>query len=198
MIGRPHTSVVTNRAPIKLNAQQFYNVRLEYATDIGGSMIQLLWSRSAGPLTVIPRSQLYPRVNPAPTISFVNPIEGASFTGSASVTVGVEAKSAFNQIANVEFFANDKSLGSLGHSIYAPVYALTATGMTKRPLHFDRCGDRQRRPDQHVGTRSHFCRCWQWIVLWVDEPGKSEPVFEPARHVQRCHSALAFAYWRIQ
>ena len=45
------------------------------------------------------------------------------------MTAGVEAKSAFNQIASVEFFANDQSLGSLSKSIYAPIYALTATGL---------------------------------------------------------------------
>ena len=123
-----HSSSITNQAVIKLNAQQFYNVRLDYFNDAAGT-VQLLWRRRGEPFAVIPRTQLYPRDNPAPTISFVNPADAASFAGSASVTVGVEAKSAFNQIASVEFFANAKSLGHLSHSVYAPVYALTATGL---------------------------------------------------------------------
>ncbi len=126
-----HASAVTNQVVANLNAQQFYNVRLEYAAGTGGGTVQLLWRRAGDPFAVIPQTQLYPRVNPAPTISFVNPADNSSFAGSASMTAGVEAKSVFNQIASVEFFDNDKSLGRLNQSIFAPVYALTATGLAE-------------------------------------------------------------------
>ena len=123
-------STATNQAAIQMNAQQFYNVRLDYSNDTGGA-VQLLWRRAGDAFAVIPKTQLYSRVNPAPAIRFVNPPDGASFAASASVTLGVEVRSAFNQIAGVEFFANDKSLGSLDHSVYAPTYALTATGLAE-------------------------------------------------------------------
>jgi hypothetical protein len=125
-----HASPVTNQAAVQLNAQQFYNVRLDYSNDTGGK-VQLLWRRPSAEFEIIPTSQLYPQPTTPPTIAFVNPADDASYADSASVTAGVEAKSAFNQITSVEFFANDKSLGSLSHSIYAPVYALTTTGINK-------------------------------------------------------------------
>ena len=125
-----HASPVTNQATIQLHAQQFYNLRLNYANGTGGA-VQLMWRRLSTAFEIIPQTQLYPRPTPAPTVAFVNPAENASFAGSASVTVGVEAKSAFNQIANVEFFANGKSLGQLNQSIFAPTYALTVTGLTE-------------------------------------------------------------------
>ena len=121
-------SLVTNQAAIQMHAQQFYNVRLDYANGTGGT-VQLLWRRTSTKFAVIPKTQLYPHPTPPPTIAFVNPAENAGFAGQASVTAGVEAKSSLNQIANVEFFANDQSLGRLTNSIYAPIYALTATGL---------------------------------------------------------------------
>jgi len=123
-------STVTNQAAIQMNSQQFYNVRLEYSNDMG-DMVQLLWRGPGDSFAVIPKTQLYSRVNPAPTVTFVNPANEARFAASASVTVGVEAQSTFNQITGVEFFANGKSLGRLVQSVYAPTYAVTATGLAE-------------------------------------------------------------------
>ncbi len=119
---------VTNQGVLPLHAQQFYNLRLEYANGAGGP-VQLLWHRPSTKSEIIPQTQLYPRPTASPTVDFVNPAPDATFTGSASVTVGVEAKSTFNQIANVKFFANDRLLGELSQSLYAPTYALTTTGL---------------------------------------------------------------------
>ncbi|HEY4414376.1 MAG TPA: chitobiase/beta-hexosaminidase C-terminal domain-containing protein [Verrucomicrobiae bacterium] len=125
-----HSTSVTNQAMLPLHAQQFYNLRLEYANGASG-LVQLLWRRPAGEFEIIPQTQLYPRATPLPTVDLVTPTAGTAFTASASVTVGVETRSAFNQIANVEFFANGQSLGRLSQSLYAPVYALTAIGLAE-------------------------------------------------------------------
>ena len=125
-----HPSTFTNQATVKLTAQQFYNLRLDYVAGINGA-VRLLWRKTGGQFTVVPRTQLYPHASPAPTISFVAPPDDAAFTASASVTIGAEANSAFNKIASVEFFANNKSLGTLSRSTYAPVYALTVTGLAE-------------------------------------------------------------------
>ena len=122
------SSPVTNQAAIQMHAQQFYNLRLEYANGTGGA-VQLLWRRPSADFAIIPKTQLYPHPNPPPTVAFVNPADHSSFAGQASVTAGVEAKAPFNQIANVAFFANDQLLGSLNRSVYAPIYALTTTGL---------------------------------------------------------------------
>ena len=98
--------------------------------DSGGS-IQLLWKRPSAELAVIPQTQLYPFTNPPPAIATVTPANDASYAASASVTFGVEARTLHNPVAAVEFFANGKSLGALNSSIYAPVYALTTTGLNE-------------------------------------------------------------------
>lgn len=128
-----HSSPATNRAAINLKAQQLYNVQLDCSTRHSGNAIQLLWRRSTGTLALIPQTQLYPRTNPPPAIAFVNPADGSSFEGTASVTVGVEISTALNQIARVDFFANSQPLGTLTNSSYAPVFALTATGLKAGP-----------------------------------------------------------------
>jgi PA14 domain/Chitobiase/beta-hexosaminidase C-terminal domain/Bacterial Ig domain len=123
---RFHPAAVTNRSSIALKAQQLYNIQLDYF-QIGSGTVQLLWKRASGEMTIIPQTQLYPFTNSPPAIVAVNPADNSNFAGSASVTFGVEAKTLHNAIAQVEFFANGKSLGVLNNSIYAPVYALTST-----------------------------------------------------------------------
>jgi hypothetical protein len=125
-----HSSVVTNRSSITLSAQQFYNVQLDYLPGSGNNALQLLWRRSSAGLAAIPTTQLYPFTNPAPVVVPVNPADQSTFTASASVTVGVEATTLHNPIAKVDFYANDQRLGTLTNSIYAPVYALTTTGLS--------------------------------------------------------------------
>jgi hypothetical protein len=120
--------LVTNRGSITLQAQQRYNVQLDYWQDHSGC-IQLAWQRSGTALADIPPTQLYPFTNPPPAIIAVTPENEAAYTASASVTFGVDARTRHNPITKVEFFANGKPLGALERSLYAPVYALTATGL---------------------------------------------------------------------
>jgi uncharacterized repeat protein (TIGR03806 family) len=93
--------------------------------------VQVLWRRPSAALTTIPQTQLYPFTNPPPAIVPVNPANNSSFAASASVTIVVEAKTLYNPVAQVDFFANGRLLGSLKSSIYAPVYALTTTGLNE-------------------------------------------------------------------
>jgi uncharacterized repeat protein (TIGR03806 family) len=127
-VAQPVAPLVTNRSSITLRAQQLYNLQLDYWQDHGGS-IQLAWKRSASAFTAIPRTQLYPFTNPPPAMTAVTPENDAGYTASASVTFGVDARTQHNEITKVEFFANGNLLGALDHSLYAPVYALTATGI---------------------------------------------------------------------
>jgi hypothetical protein len=125
-----HSSATTNRGFVTLKAQQLYNIQLDHFQVRGGT-IQLLWKRPYAELALIPQSQLYPFTNSPPTLLPVNPANDASFSGSASVTFGVEAKTLRNSIYSVGFFANGKLLGTLNDSIYKPVYALTTRGLNE-------------------------------------------------------------------
>ena len=118
----------TNRSSVTLKAQQLYNVQLDYL-PAGSGAIQLLWKRASAGLAVIPQTQLYPFTNPPPAIAAVTPANAASYAASASVTFGVEAKTLHNAVATVNFYANGQWLGTLTNSLYAPVYALTTTGL---------------------------------------------------------------------
>jgi uncharacterized repeat protein (TIGR03806 family) len=124
-----HSSPTTKRGSITLKAQQFYSVQLDYQNAAGP--LQLLWKIPSAEAAIIPQTQLYPFTNPPPAVTMVNPASDATYVASASVTVGVEAKTLHNPISDVEFFANGKSLGSLSNSIYAPIYALTTTGLNE-------------------------------------------------------------------
>jgi uncharacterized repeat protein (TIGR03806 family) len=129
-----HASMVAHRSSLTLSAQQFYNIQLDYLAGNGGNTLQLLWRRPSTELVAIPPTQLYPFINAPPGIVPVNPAVHSSFAASASVTLGVEAKTLHNPIATVDFFANNRPLGTLTNSIYSPVYALTTKGL--EPGHY--------------------------------------------------------------
>jgi len=126
---QPRATPATNSATLPLAAQQLYNIRLEYTHTEGSGLVKLLWSSPATPAGVPPVTQLYPISNPAPTITLVRPPDGATYAGRASLTVGAQVEAVQNTIASVDFYANDIRLGTLHDSVYAPVFALTATGL---------------------------------------------------------------------
>ena len=123
------TNAATNSSVITLNAQQLYNVRLEYFQNTGSAAAQLLWSSASTALGVIPQTQLYPFTNPPPSVVLTQPANGAGYTAAASVTLGADADAPNNPIRKLDFYADGNRLGTLSNSLYAPSYFLTATGL---------------------------------------------------------------------
>jgi hypothetical protein len=126
---KAHSSAITNNANVALKAQQFYNIQIDYTHSNSNASVKLLWSSASIGQNIIPQSQLYPYTNPPPMVALVRPVNGATYTGRASVTIGSDAEALHNPIEKVDFYDNGKLLGSLSNSIYAPVYAMTATGL---------------------------------------------------------------------
>ena len=111
---------------ITLAAQQRYNIEMDYYQNGGGAQAQLFWSSpSAGPMTLIPQSQLYPVTNPPPAVVLTAPAPGASYTATASVTLTAEAAAQYNSLSSVSFYAGAALVGSVSN---AP-YTLTTTGL---------------------------------------------------------------------
>lgn len=127
------SATATNHAYLTLEEQQLYNLHLDYLPGNSSGILQLLWHRPGAEPATIPQTQLYPFTNPPPAIVTVNPANNSLFVGSASVTFGIDARTRHNQIEKVDFYANDKWFGTLNSSIYAPVYAVTATGLSVGP-----------------------------------------------------------------
>ncbi|HXT12522.1 MAG TPA: FN3 associated domain-containing protein [Candidatus Angelobacter sp.] len=124
-----HSATVTNSGSILLNAQQLYNLRLDYFQQTGNAMATLLWSSPSTAQAIVPQTQLYPYTNPPPAVIMAGPADGSAYTAAASVTVSAEADAQYNAIASVDFYANGTLLGSLTNSSDAPLYTLTATGL---------------------------------------------------------------------
>lgn len=125
-----HPEPATNNGNITLKSQQLYNIQLDYFQSDSNTLSKLLWSSPSIAQNIIPQSQLYPYTNPPPTVALVRPADGATYAGNASVTIGADAEALYNPIGKVDFYANGNLLGTLSNSIYAPVYAMTATGLT--------------------------------------------------------------------
>jgi uncharacterized repeat protein (TIGR03806 family) len=115
----------TYSATVPMNAQQFYNIELQFYQHQGGSQATLAWSSPSTTNEVIPESQLYPFTNPPPAITLNSPTNGASYTGNASVTFNASADAMTNVIDHVTFYANGVSVGSVSNF----PYILTATGL---------------------------------------------------------------------
>ena len=115
----------TYQGSITLQAQQFYNIRLDYYQNAGGAEAVLAWSSPSTPLAVIPQTQLYPFTNPPPTVVWLSPTNHAAYTASASVTLSADADAPLNSISQVDFYANGTLLGRA----FSPPYTRTATGL---------------------------------------------------------------------
>ncbi|HEX4263993.1 MAG TPA: chitobiase/beta-hexosaminidase C-terminal domain-containing protein [Verrucomicrobiae bacterium] len=117
----------TYSGSITLNAQQLYNIRMDYYQNGGGAEAMLAWSSPSTTQAIIPQTQLYSFTNPPPTVVLTAPAGSATnFTASASVTVSADADALYNPVSFVSFYANNTFLGSVSN---AP-YALTATGLS--------------------------------------------------------------------
>lgn len=120
-------SPTTWSGQINLLAQQRYNIEMDYYQNGGGAQAQLFWSSpSTGPMTIVPETQLYPVTNPPPSVALTAPAAGASYTGSASVTLTAVAATQYNPLSYVSFYIGTNLLGSVAS---AP-YTLTATGLS--------------------------------------------------------------------
>jgi hypothetical protein len=123
-------AATTYQGSIPLNAQQLYNIELEYFyQNDNGAQVSLAWSSPSTPQTVIPESQLYPYTNPPPTVVLASPTNGSSYTAAASVTIGAMADAPNNPISTVAFYTNGVFLAALSNSLYAPLYEVTVTGL---------------------------------------------------------------------
>ncbi len=115
----------TYTGSIALQAQQLYNLRMDYFQAGGGAVAELQWNSPSTPLAVVPQAQLYPFTNPPPTVVLTSPTNNASFTATASITLEATADAPYNPLDHVSFYANSSLLGSIGN---AP-YVFTVTGL---------------------------------------------------------------------
>ena len=128
MTGRRGTAPATNRAGLALSAQQLYNVQLDYLAGNGAGLVQLLWSSpstasSSSPPRNSIRNQSAARSHPGPAG------RGGRVYGQRQRDCRGRCEAPHNVISRVDFQANGNPLGSLTNSEYAPVYALTSTGL---------------------------------------------------------------------
>jgi hypothetical protein len=110
---------------IDLTAGQKYDIKLEYFENGGGAKAILEWSNTFITKEVVPTSQLYS--NPTPTVAITSPINNASFTAPASVTINANA-SDNSSVANVEFYSGTNLLGSDNSSPYSFAWNNVAVG----------------------------------------------------------------------
>jgi len=115
----------TNSASITLNAQQLYNIRMDYFQSTGNAVAQLFWSSPSTAQAIIPRTQLYPYTNPPPSVVLTGPANGSTFTSAATVSLIAEADAPYNPLDYVSFYNGGVFLGSVSN---AP-YSLTVTGL---------------------------------------------------------------------
>lgn len=112
---------------IALEAQQFYNIQMDFYQNQGGAVASLSWASPSTPPGIVPAAQLYAVTNPPPVAALTTPANGATYVASASVTLTANAGAQHNALREVDFYANGSFLGAVSN---AP-YALTTTGLAQ-------------------------------------------------------------------
>ncbi len=110
---------------MSLEAQQRYNIEVEFYNQTGGAVAHLYWSSPSNAQAVIPQTQLYPYTNPPPSVVLTAPTNASTYTAAASVSFSAEADAPYNPLSYVNFYTNGDLLGTVST---AP-YALTVTGL---------------------------------------------------------------------
>ncbi|HEY3854383.1 MAG TPA: chitobiase/beta-hexosaminidase C-terminal domain-containing protein [Verrucomicrobiae bacterium] len=123
----------TNRQPATFQAsvpmvgQQFYNIQMDYNYHSDGlAQARLSWSSPSTPEEVVPQTQLYPYTNPPPAVVLTSPVNEATFTADASLSLTAMADALYNPLSFVSFYTN----GSLAGTVSNVPYALTLTGVS--------------------------------------------------------------------
>jgi uncharacterized repeat protein (TIGR03806 family) len=112
---------------ISLVAGQRYNIEVDYYENGGGAVAKLYWSSPSTPKAIVPMTQLYPIATPPPGVVITSPGNGASYVATATVTISANAASQYNNLAEVDFYANNSLLGFVS----AAPYTLTASGLSQ-------------------------------------------------------------------
>jgi len=110
---------------ITLAAQQRYNIQMDYYENAGGASATLAWSSPSTTKAIIPQTQLYPITNPPPVVILNSPANNATYTATASVSLGADAAAQYNDLDHVSFYVGNTFVGSVSNM----PYSVTATGL---------------------------------------------------------------------
>lgn len=108
---------------IPLVSGKRYSIEMAFYQGGGGSEAVLSWSSPSTPKIIIPQSQLFP-TNPIPFVRLTSPTNNAS-VGPAPFKAQANAFEFNGQISQVEFFANNISLGVAS----TPPYSITVNNL---------------------------------------------------------------------
>ena len=95
---------------IPLVAGHRYNIQMAYFQGQGGAVAQLGWGSPSTAIDFIPQSQLYP-TNVVPFVQLTSPPNNSTFVAPVHFQMQATAYEMAGPIAQVEFFANNTSLG---------------------------------------------------------------------------------------
>jgi uncharacterized repeat protein (TIGR03806 family) len=120
------TAATIKSNSIALVSQQLYTIELDYYQKTNNASVSLSWSSPSTVKAIVPQTQLYPFTNPPPSVVLTAPLDGSSYSGSASVTINADSDAPYNPINAVKFYANNILVGV---ATTAP-YSVTTTGMS--------------------------------------------------------------------
>jgi hypothetical protein len=95
---------------IPLLAGHRYNIQMAYFQGGGGAVAELGWGSPSTVIDFIPQSQLYP-TNVVPFVALTSPVNNSTFVEPANFKMQATAYEMAGPIAQVEFLANNTSLG---------------------------------------------------------------------------------------
>ena len=107
-------------ATVNLVAGQLYTIQVDFYENGGGAVAKLEWSSPSTSRDFIPTSQLFPPtpVNKPPTVAWLTPTSGSTFTGPGSIFVSATASDPDGSIASVVFSNGTNQIAKLTNAPY--------------------------------------------------------------------------------
>jgi hypothetical protein len=115
---------------IDLKAGVKYDIRLEYFEKDGGANCKLEWSSPTQAREVVATSQLY--ANKLPVVTLTAPVNNATYTTPANITITANASDVDGTISNVEFYNGATLLGTSNTAPYT--YSWTGVAIGAYPI----------------------------------------------------------------
>jgi len=122
--------VTRHQGTVLLNANEFYEIVVEYYDGAFDGSMQLYWSGPSFDERIIPEANLYPPATSiAPVTALITPTNGTVYSSAATLTLCAAVTDPDTPVLRVEFYVNDALVDTDATAPYATSFLPAGVGI---------------------------------------------------------------------